>query len=82
MLRDVIAAFQQSGDQQVFFVGVPQDDARTDCRGDHAETIALLFICHRRSFPEFGLGFFFKSFRCGPADGEIRIVNRTATCGT
>src|SRR5712664_274544 len=56
MLCDLIAAFDQAGDQQIFAVGVTQNDPRASCRRDDTISVALLLVTHRRIFPKLGTG--------------------------
>src|SRR5713226_2918337 len=80
MLRDFIAAFDQAGDEQVFAVGVTQNDPRANCRRDDTISVPLLLVTHRRIFPKLGSGLF-GSFGSGAANGKIGIVDSSSAGG-
>src|SRR5712664_1953371 len=81
MLGDFVAAFDKAGDEQVFAIGVTQDDASAIGRRDDAKSVTLLFVAHRGKLPKFG-GRLLGSFGSGAADGEIGIIGGTASGGT
>src|SRR2546429_3762092 len=57
-LGDLVAALDQAGDEQVLAVGVAENHARPEGWRNHAETVAFLFVQHRRRLPGFGLALF------------------------
>src|ERR1700719_2217392 len=80
MLGDFVAAFDQTGNEQVFVVGITEDDASAIGGRNHANTFALLFVAYRRIFPQLGGGLL-GGLDAGAADGEIGIVGSAASGG-
>src|SRR5580658_7865542 len=81
MLRNFVAAFDEAGDEQLFAIGVAEDDAGAIRWGNHAEIIVKLLVGEQGIFPDFRFRLF-GNFSAGPTDGEIRIVHRAAAGGT
>src|SRR5260221_9091327 len=80
MLGDFVAAFDQARDEQVFAIGVTQDDTGAIGRRDDAKSVALLFVAHRGKLPKLGGGLL-GSFGSGAADGEIGIIGGAPSRG-
>src|ERR1700686_3841838 len=81
MLGDFVATFEQAGNQEIFGIGVTQDDAGTIRGRDHADAVALLFVAYGRIFPKLGGGLF-QGFGSWATHGEIGIVSCAAAGGT
>src|SRR5271168_5099183 len=79
-LRDVVAAFEQAGDEEFTGIGVTEDHARAHRRGNHAIAVAQLFVGHRRILPPLDLRLF-RNFSRGAAGGEVGILEGAASGG-
>src|SRR5260221_14673894 len=80
MLGDFVAAFDQARDEQVFAIGVTQDDTGAIGRRDDAKSVALLFVAHRGKLPKLGGGLL-GNFGSGAAAGETGIIGRSTARG-
>src|SRR5207245_2843891 len=80
MLCDFVPTLDQTGNEQILFIGITEDHPRAVGWRNHAEAVASLFVGHRWCFPDLG-GRLFGSLYCGAAHGEIRIIRGAAASG-
>src|SRR5579883_388084 len=73
MLRDLVAAFDQSRDQQVLGVRVAENHARPVLLRNHAVSVPFLFIRYGRRFPNLRFRFLWRRLVHAP-HGEVGIV--------
>src|SRR5258708_13363379 len=80
MLRDLITTFDQAGDEQLFAVGVTQNDPRASCRRDDTISVPFLLVTHGRIFPRLGSGLL-GGCGSGAANGKIGIADSSSSGG-
>src|SRR5712691_4775153 len=78
MLRDFVAAIQQSGNKKIFSVGVAQYYARTLIWRNYPNIVTSLFLGQRQGLPNLRL-WRFRNFRRWTTLRRIRIVGRSTT---